>query len=110
MATARVSTVIAIGTTNNNILSGDLIEFLPVNSYNKYYAAQSATGLTMTIVSGTNTLGLALTPNIRATVNTNEDLMSEDTGFKGDHQIIPVTNPTAGPLTIEFLLLTLKIS
>jgi len=109
MGVARVAPVIALGTTTDNILAGNVYQFLPDNSFNKYYAAISAIGLVVSIVSGTDTLGLNLIPNIRATVNTNEDLLAEDTGLKGDQQIIGVNNPTAGALTIQFLLQTLAI-
>jgi len=109
MPVARVTTVIALGTVNNNIMNGNLLEFLPRNSMNNYYAVQSATGLIMDIVSGTDTIGLAMTPNIRATLNTDQDLLGTDTGLKGDHQIIPVNNPTAGALTHDFQLTTLNV-
>jgi len=109
MAVARVSTSIAANATNNNILSGNLLEFLPRNSLNRYYATQSATGLNLDIVSGTDSLLLAGQPNIRATVNTDQDILAEDVALKGDHQIIPTTNTTGGALTIHFQLTTIPM-
>lgn len=109
MAVARITTVIALGAFNPNVLAGNILQFLPRSSLCKYYAAQSAIGLVMDIVSGTDAICLGVTPNIRATVNTDQDMLGQDVGLKGDQQIVAVNNPTAGALTHEFQLTTLPL-
>lgn len=104
MPMAQLSTALLTLTTNNNVLSGNLIEFVPMDSLVEFFMTQSATGLVVNITSGTDTVGLALAPNIRAAVDTSADKIGEDVAMKGDHLIISATNPTAGTLTLFTLV------
>lgn len=100
---------IALGTTNNNLLAGDLLQFLPNDMDLKFWATQSAVGLDVTITVGTTVMGGSgqpLRPNIDAAGNVDvlRDGFGEAVGAKSEQVIVTVVNPTAGALNI-----TLKV-
>ncbi len=104
MLTFKQNFSIGIGVTNNNLLAGDLLQFLPWDAMINIWASQSAAGLEYRITIGVIVVGGSgqpMRPNIRATgdIITDEDQLASGVGERGDQVIVTVSNPTAGILT-----------
>lgn len=109
MQTFKQQFTIAAGATNNNLVAGDILQFLPWPAKIKFWLTQTATGLQARITVGTQVVGgsgQAIRPNINAAgdIDTLRDGIGEAVGDKGDQVIVSVTNPTGAPLLVTALV------
>lgn len=100
MPTIRVSTAVAAGATNDNVLQGSQFEFLPYNALLEFAVNGSAAGLFTDIYSGQDTLienGAVNALNRFGVYPDDFDLT--DVAAAGERVKVRIRNPTAGALT-----------
>jgi len=91
-----------------NILAGEFYEFLPYNALIEVGANQSATGLLIDFISGTDVVAKDFTPLIKATAPIYpDDFPLQDIAGAGERLVMAVRNTPGGALT---LLYTVRIS
>lgn len=98
----------AASTSYPNVLSGEFFEFLPYNALIEVGLNQSATGLLIDFISGTDVVCKDYVPLIKATSPIYPDEFTlQDIATAGERLVLSVRNTTAGALT---LLYTVRIS
>lgn len=98
----------AASTSYPNLLSGEFYEFLPYNALIEVGLNQSATGLVVDFISGTDVVAKDMAPLIKATAPVYPDDFSlQDIAAAGERLVLAVRNSTGGALT---LLYTIRIS
>ncbi len=114
MLTFRQNFTIAAGATNNNVVAGDLMQFLPFDAHLKFWQTQSAAGLETRITVATMVVGGSgqpIRPNINAAgdIVTLDDSIAESVGSQTQQVIFTVSNPTAGVLTTTVMVVATPI-
>jgi len=95
-------------TTINNQLAGEFFEFLPYNALVEVGLNQSATGLLVDFISGTDIVAKDYVPLIKATSPIYPDEFTlQDIAAAGERLVLAIRNTTGGALT---LLYTVRIS
>lgn len=92
----------------SNQLSGEFFEFLPYDALIEVGLNQSATGLVIDFISGTDVVAKDYVPLIRTTAPIYPDEFTlQDIAGAGERLVLSIRNTTAGALT---LLYTVRIS
>jgi len=92
----------------NNQLAGEYFEFLPYNALIEVGLNQSAAGLLVDFISGTDVVSKDYVPLVKATAPIYPDEFSlQDIAGAGERLVMAIRNTTAGALT---LLYTVRIS
>lgn len=105
MYSIQKSISIAANSTNNNILSGEIFEFVPEELDLKVLLTQSATGLRVDIYADSDAVATNLEPNIRTGNPINPDDLCAEFGVDEKTRLsVKVTNTTAGALTLYYIV------
>lgn len=108
MPLIQKSVSVGASTSIANQLSGEFFEFLPYNALIEVGMNQSATGLLVDFISGTDVVAKDYVPLIKATSPIYPDEFTlQDIAAAGERLILAIRNTTAGALT---LLYTVRIS
>jgi len=108
MPIIQKSVSVGATTTISNQLSGEFFEFLPYNALVEVGLNQSATGLLIDFVSGTDVVAKDYVPLIKATSPIYPDEFTlQDVAGAGERLVLSIRNTTGGALT---LLYTVRIS
>jgi len=108
MPIIQKSVSVGASTTIANQLAGEFFEFLPYNALIEIGANQSATGLLIDFISGTDVVCKDYVPLIKATAPIYPDEFTlQDIAAAGERLVMSIRNTTAGALT---LLYTVRIS
>lgn len=93
---------IGASATNENVLSGNLFEFLGADSLVSFGFAQSATGLQLDISASERLLAKTLVPIIKATTPVYPDdfIVKGAPALAGERLVVSARNTTAGALTL----------
>ena len=105
MPQIRRETSIPANSTVDNIIDGSIYEFLPFNAALNIGANGSATGLVLTVNSGSDTV-LEESP---VNVSTNfpvipDDMNIQDVAAAGERLVLKARNTTGGALTLRTLV------
>lgn len=94
------STALTTGTSNNNVLSGSILEFVKRQSMVKFYVVASAVGGLASVSSGADILleESAVSQANRFPVDP-DDLTVKDVAMPGDRLKLALRNPTGGTVT-----------
>lgn len=96
------TTSIAAGATNPNVISGSAFEFARQRQIVSIGTAQSATGMFVTLQSGSDIIAEEFEPPILTRYPIIPDEMYfSDVMEVGDRLVIRARNPTAGALTLR---------
>lgn len=105
MYSIQKSVSIAANSTNNNILSGEIFEFVPEELDLKVLLTQSATGLKVDIYADSDAVATNVEPNIRTGNPINPDDLVAEFGVEEKTRLsIKVTNTTGGALTLYYIV------
>lgn len=105
MPMIRKEVSIAANTTVDNIVSGSIYEFMPWNAALTIGSQASATGLVVTLNSGSDTiLEESPVPIQDRFPIIPDDMDVNDVAAAGERLVIKVRNTTAGPLTFYLLV------
>jgi len=87
-----------------NIISGNQFEFLDRDSLLAFGFTQSAAGLEVTGFLNQRTIFNGVEPIVKATspIIPDDNVAADVPGIDGERIIIPVTNTTAGALTLRY--------
>ncbi len=108
MPLIQKSITLAALVTNANVLAGEFFEFPPYNALVEVGLCQSATGLLVDFITGTDVVAKDHVPLIKATSPVYpDDFQLSDVAAFGERLVLAVRNPTAGSLT---LLYTIRIT
>lgn len=108
MPLIQKSISIGASASNANILSGEFFEFVPWNALIEVGVNQSAAGLLIDFISGSDVVAKDMVPLIKATSPVYPDEFTlQDIAAAGQRLVLAVRNTTAGALT---LLYTVRIS
>lgn len=105
--------VAANGGTSGNVVAGKIIEFVQSRAAQcKFWAAAAATGVTAQITSGTDVVlepGSAVSQANRFPIDP-DDLLARDVAGYGERLAMVFTNPTAGAITVYWVVETVPIA
>lgn len=105
MYSIQKSVSIAANATNNNILSGEIFEFVPEELDLEVLLTQSATGLKVDIYADSDAVGTNIEPNIRTSNPVTPDDTVARFGVEAKTRLsIKVTNTTGGALTLYYIV------
>ena len=105
-----IQKTVSVGANANitNQLAGEFYEFLPYNALVEVGLVQSATGLLIDFISGTDVVAKDFDPLIKATTPIYPDDFSlQDIAAAGERLVLAVLNTTGGALTLKY---TVRIS
>lgn len=101
MAYIQTSTSVAASATNDNVLSGNQFEFSPVTGILEFGLNQSATGLEIDVLVGSESVVTRMIPLIKTTAAIYPDDFTLRCGvIKGDRIVLRARNTTGGALTL----------
>lgn len=105
MPMIRKETTVGANATVDNVISGSIYEFLPWNAALGIGNVASATGLQVTINSGSDTILEEAPPSIANRFPIiPDDIDIQDVAAAGERLVIKVRNTTAGALTLFTLV------
>jgi len=100
MPVIMLTTAIAAGAVNNNLVAGSAFEFARTRQIVSVGVAQSATGMFSTIQAGSDIIAEEFEPPILTRYPIIPDEMYfTDVMEQGDRLVVRMRNPTAGALT-----------
>lgn len=97
----QTSTSIGANATNDNVLSGNQFEFSPITGVAEFGLNQSATGLELDVLIGSESVVTRMVPLIKTTAPIYPDDFTLRAGvMRGDRIVIRARNSTGGALTL----------
>ena len=97
------SVSIAAGATNTNVLAGSVFEYLPYNAQVEIGLQGSATGLQVTVTSGSDVLMEESPPGLQNRMPLYpDDYLVPDVAGGGERLVIKARNTSGGALTLFY--------
>lgn len=100
MALIQISTSIAANSTDDNVLQGSQLEFLPFDARLLIGMNAAAIGLIINVFTGQDSIAENLIPLVKATAPIAEDFVLDDVAGGGQRMKISARNTTGAPIIL----------